>query len=78
MFSKNLARVKKMTNIRYAFYPILLLRWMGGVQTFEKLSFADPGEGFAGWGKPGGNSLHCKQIQVFVEFSALKILVYFW
>ena len=30
--------------------------------TLPKSPFVDPGEEFAGWGKPGGYSLHCGQI----------------
>ena len=44
------------------------------LRTIAKLPFVYLGEEFAGWGKPGGNSLHCEQIQVLAEFSALKIL----
>ena len=43
-------------------------------RTLAKVPFVFPGEEFAGWGKPGGSFLHCEQIQVFAEFSPLKIL----
>ena len=38
-----------------------------------KIVIFGPGEEFAGWGKPGGYSLHCEQVQVFAEFSKLNL-----
>ena len=43
------------------------LVWYLICETLTKLSFL--GEEFAGWGKPGGYSLHREQVQVLGEFS---------